>query len=199
VNSPRDFYAEPGEPIRPKLRALAQFVLRTGRITTGAGIRRHEASDGTAIVADLRAEPFMGFFSCRVKDKKKIIVGTGFVNGGTVPTIDEQPIDGIVDGKQGTIPELTIDEGPDDNLRSWICVRATPSADPDADSAFAYDIAHTSEGLLLDGRNDDEMRGWTAIAMLVWSSADVIARVMRVNYFNLRHHYDAEAKRHVFS
>lgn len=200
-----DFYARPGEPIRPKLRALATFVLAQGRLTTGAGIRRHESSNGTALVADLRPDAFTGFFSCRLKDQKKIIVGQGFINGSIVPTINGQPIDGIDDGKQRAIPELTISGPPDENLRSYICVRASP-LDPSSTSVnngqppstFSYDIIHTADGSLLDGKADSDQRGHHAIAMLVWSDATTIQRVVRVSYFNLDHSYDAEAKQHVF-
>jgi hypothetical protein len=196
MNSPSDFYAQPGEPIRPKLKALAHFVVSRSRLQTSAGIRKHEGLTGTSVVADLRSPGFGGFFGVVKKDVKSVTVRQGFVNGSIVPTINGVPCDGIVDGKQDEIPVHELESGPNADKRSWVCIRAVPAEVEGED--FTFEIADTNDGSLLTGKDDELKRGLYPIAMIIWADENEIRTIQRVSYFNLQHRYDEKSKRHTF-
>lgn len=201
MNSARDFYARPGEKIAPKLRALARFILAQRTVTSGAGIRRHQTKAGTALVADLNAPVFAGAFSVRVAESKATI-GHGTCNG-LVPTIEDVPIDGVIDGEQGKVPELDLSDGPDDSGRSWVTLAAVRNADYQAGASAAgeeylFEIAHVNDVAALDGRPDAEDRGHRPLALLLWSAGGRVQRVVRDVYFNQQHHWLAASRRHLF-
>lgn len=195
-----DFHARPGEAVGPKVRALARFILKQSNITlSGTGMRRHQYARGTQIVAEMPVASFGGSFTVTLKGSTICTVGLGTVDGATVPTINETPIDGMVDGKQQAVPELDITGGPNDDLRSWVCLRATPvDGAADDEAAFSFDVIHTNDDSRLDGRDDDQKRGLFPLAMLVWTSQEAVSRVVRHTWFDQRHSYDAEARLHDF-
>lgn len=195
-----DFQARPGEAVGPKVRALARFILKQANITLGGtGMRRHQYTRGTQIVADMPVASFGGSFTVTLKGSSSCTVGLGTVDGGTVPTIQDMPIDGMVDGKQQAIPELDITAGPNGDLRSWVCLRATPvDGAADGEAAFTFDVIHTNDDSLLDGRDDEQKRGLFPLAMLVWTNGTTVSRVVRHTHFDQRHTYDAEAHLHEF-
>jgi hypothetical protein len=194
MNSPADFYAAPGEAIRPKLKALALFVVSQSRLQTGASIRRHQSLNGTSVVADVRSPAFSGSFGVVKKDDNSVTVRQGFVNGSLVPTIDGVPCDGIVQGEQKEIPVHRLEAGPNKDQRSWVCVRAVPGEL----GVFSFEIADTDDGALLTGKDDELKSGLFPIAMLLWSAEGEIRTIQRVAYFNLQHSYDDKLKRHTF-
>lgn len=189
-----DFHVRPGQPVRAAVRRLARLVLRQKQITTGAGIRRHQTADGTAVVADLRGSPFAGAFTIRLQEKKATI-GHGTCNG-LVPTIEELPIDGVIDGVPGKVPVLDLSDGPNDDDRSWITLAAV--ADAENEGEFLFEIAHVIDPALLDGRPDEEDRGHHPLGMLVWTSAGLPQRVVRNVYFNQQHRFSKTSNRHLF-
>jgi hypothetical protein len=194
MNSAADFYAAPGEAIRPKLKALALFVVSQSRLQTGASIRRHQSLNGTSVVADVRSPAFSGFFGVIKKDDSSVTVRQGFVNGSIVPTINGVPCDGIVDGKQDEIPVHDLESGPNAENRSWVCIRAVPG---ELD-VFTFEIADTNDGSLLTGKDDELKRGLYPIAMIIWADENEIRTIQRVSYFNLQHRYEEKLKRHTF-
>ena len=194
-----DFYAKPGEPIRPRLIALAKFIAGDARTVSGAGIRRHQSKTGTTIVADFRPPPFGGFFGVAVLDDKAT-VSFGTVNT-IVPTINDVPIDGIDDkGKAGEIPTLKIEGTPTAEHRSWVAVRAVPSEDEEAASnGFVFEMTHTNDASLFQGNSDDDGAGHFPVAMLIWSEDnETLRQVRRVHYFCLQHSYDEATEKHVW-
>lgn len=189
MSTAQDFYAVPGEPIRPKLKALAQHIARMGGAQSGRGIRKHVYANGTSMVADPITSAFVGSFAVRMSGDA-VAVGYGTVND-VVPMIDGEPIDGInAEGEQGAIPTLAIEGGPNKQLRSWICIEVLYD---EANEAISED----DESLIITHRNDlpveqeaaaagDPLRIIKPLAMLVWQNEDVVSRVRQITYFDQR-------------
>lgn len=189
MSDARQFYATPGEPIRPKLQALAKHIASTGGVQSGRGIRRHVYGNGSSIVADADGSAFVGAFSVRVV-ADKATVGIGTVED-VIPRINDTPIDGInAQGEQGVTPELSIVEGPNPELRSWICVEVLWSAE-------SKGIAEVEEALIITHRNDlpvvqpaaikgVPLRIIKPLAMLIWQSESVVGRVRQITFFDQR-------------
>lgn len=189
MSTARDFYATPGEPIRPKLAALAKHISSMGGVQSGRGIRKHVYKYGTSMVSDPATSAFVGAFAVRMSGDA-VTVGHGTVDD-VVPKIDGDPIDGInAEGEQGSIPSLVIEDGPNEQLRSWVCVEVL------------YDeakkgIAEDDESLIITHRNDlpvkqeaaatgDPLRIIKPLAMLVWQTDSVVSRVRQITFFDQR-------------
>lgn len=189
MSTARDFYAMPGEPIRPKLRALANHIARTGGVQSGRGIRKHVYGNGTSMVVDPQSSAFVGAFAVRVSGGMAT-VGTGTVNE-VVPTIDGEQIDGVnAEGTLGKVPSLSIEDGPNAQLRSWVCVEALYDAETGG-------IAEADDSLIVTHRADlpvakeqaiagEPQRIIKPLAILVWQSEDVVSRVRQITYFDQR-------------
>ena len=196
----RDFHVRPGDSIARAIRALAAHILREARLTTGAGVRRHQTAEGSHIVADARSPAFGGSFTVAMRGARACTVGHGTVNGAVVPVINGVPVDGVIQGRALPPPVLALASAPDAARRSWVCLRATPAPDAAAMDGreCLYEIAHITDASLLDGRDDDMGRGHHPLAMLVWADAASVSRVVRAAYFNVRHTRDAVARVHSF-
>lgn len=195
-----NFHARAGERVIPKLNALARFILGASNINlSGTGLRRHKGQRGTQIVADMQGASFGGAFPVTLRGSQACMIGLGTVNGATIPTINGVPINGMIEGKQEAVPELEIEGGPNDELRSWVCLRATPKEGEGDKVEFEYEAIHTNDDARLDGSEDDQKRGFFPLAMLIWSGDSEVSRVVRNTWFNQRHSYDEKAKWHNWS
>ena len=199
--SPEDFYARPHEKVRPKLAALARYVLGQARLTSGQGVRVHQYENGKSVVADPSGPSFIPHLKVSYSGDMKITVGAGLV-AMQIPRINRVRIDGSKpDGKSVERPSLKIDAPPSGALASWVCVQVT--VDPktgvvlkEEDDPSAVEIVHlhSNERFANGYSPDDELfRGVHPLAMIVWRNAKQIGRLHQVVMHDLQHAYKLPA------
>lgn len=174
------------------------------RLTTSGPIRVHYDTRGRAhIVADIPSRPFTGAFRVRKADASSVRVGFGTVHG-RVPTLNGEPL------HAKRLPKLKLDEGPNADLLSWICVRVTVDLESglmDPDNADAATIVHVNDYSLIDvnglAPDDGQGNGLCALATIVWRDAKTPRQIYQFMHFNPRHSFKAgsEGERgfHIFA
>jgi hypothetical protein len=167
------------------LELCANLVRSFGVVKKGSGIRIHTYPDGINIVADAQRTSYVGRFSVRTSGLS-CTLSPGMVDG-LAPNIGDKPIDGIKNGELGEIPTLSLDAGPNADLRSWVVIRAKvdPKAELpmlDKEDPEALQIEHTSD---LDQELPPGV-GQRVVAMLAWKDKGTISRVHQVLYFDQR-------------
>lgn len=178
-----------GDPITRQLwngllDLCAALVKSFSEFSSGTGVRIHRYPQGINVVADRGSSAFRGAFSVRVAGLEAV-VGLGTVSD-IVPAVGDVRID----AKE--LPKLKIDGGPNEQLRSWIAVRAAvdPSADDpklNPEDPAALQIIHTNDlSLAVDGSPLPPGVALEALAMLIWSDTKTISRVHQIVYFNQR-------------
>lgn len=185
----RDLYVRPGEPVLPAWKRLLEWA-KQFRLFAGRGVRLQRTPNGTYVIADLKSNPWNHPFKVRLADREAAI-GFGTVQD-VVPRIAGKRLDGIDEkGREGEVPILKIEEGPNDELRSWIVVEVR--VDPESGEIDAED----EEALII--RHVDELRSSTPevgrhpLAMLVWApNGTEIIRTRQITHFHLRHLFVAQ-------
>jgi hypothetical protein len=165
------------------LELCRELVRSFGVVTKGSGIRIHQYPQGINIVADSQRSSFVGRFSVR-NSGLSATIGPGLVDG-LMPNIGSKPIDGIQNGKTGEIPTLDLKEGPNSDLRSWVCIRAQVDAESerpalDKEEPSSLQIVHVSD-LNAELPPGVALR---VVAMLVWRDESTLSRVHQVLYFD---------------
>jgi hypothetical protein len=185
---PEDFYAAEGEPIRPKLRRLVDFVLASSKLTVAGAARVHQYREGRAVVMDPQATPFGGSFQVRVSGAREVTLGKGLVNG-LVPRLHGRTIDGLDDNgkphKEG-VPRLELD-GPGDNLRSYVALRGAvdhATGEMDAEDKEAVTVVHVTELA-----RESEFAELRPVAEVQWVDRKRVKRVRRIVYFDQQFRY----------
>ena len=160
----------------------------TPSISTAGPIRVHQDFTGdTHVVADIPAPPFRGAFRVLMATNKQVRVSLGTVEG-RVPTCDGVSLD------EKKLPLLSLDEGPNEELLSWVCLRVTvdlASGVMDPKNAEAAQIVHVSDyslisqgGFCLD---DGKGNGHFPLALLVWEDKERVRRIVQNTWFNRSH------------
>jgi hypothetical protein len=163
-------------------------------LSLGPGLRSHRSREGLSIVADIPSQNFRGSFPVRRSGADAVGVGYGRCNN-VVPVIDHVPIDGLVAGIQKSVPTLSLREGPNKALESWIMLQV--SVDPktglvDPKNPDAYTIIHSNErikrsnGLILD---DGKGNGRFELALILWNEDQTVKRIVQNPFSDLGHHF----------
>lgn len=160
-------------------------------IQLGAGIRQHVSDEGRVLIADPPTPDYRGSFWVTRSGFASVRVGSGRCDK-QVPLIDDQPIDGMKRGVQGPVPELQLDDGPNENFESWIMLDV--EVDLSTGFAKAYTVVHSnvpvlrSNGLILD---DGLGHGRREIALVLWNQEGTVKRIIQDLYFDQTHSFKA--------
>lgn len=172
--------------------------MRHDDMTQSGPVRLHRSREGLAVVADLPRPSFAGAFRVRQSGAASVRVGLGTIEQ-IIPTLRGVPLDGKdAKGNDVRVPDLELDEGPNDELRSWVFlqVRVYPESGllmgVDAGEDDAPQVVHGNDlkARYQNGfsRDDGEGRGWLPLAMLVWGEDErTVQRVIQNVYFHQRH------------
>jgi len=191
-----DLKVRRGDPIEPFVKRLLKELPILFRFFTGRGVRFNRTPNGIIVVADLRRNAWDHPFKVAIGENTAT-VGNGSVNN-LIPQIGGVGIDGLDDdGNDVPSPQLKITGGPNDELRSWVCVQAkvdlkTGVMNPKDKTALT--IIHTDS---LDPRageggfpDNGEGTGLQPLAMLVWNEdKSSVRRVFQITHHNLGHRY----------
>jgi len=187
--------AKPGELIAPKWEQLLRYLRRLTQLRRGNGVRIKAGPDGTSVVSDARAVRFVPHFAVRIGRADEVHVRLGLVNG-QVPTLDGVRIDGLTEDGQPSpkpVPALSIKEGADDSLRSWVCI--VVQIDPATGEWIEKEplkIEHRADvpARLRNGYSMDEKgTGIYPLALLVWRDRKTLGRIHQVTMHDLQHAY----------
>lgn len=192
------FKVKPGDPIPPAWEKLRAYVEALPEITAGSGVRITRSSRQTIVVADPDTTAFTPRFRVTVAGTKaKVGLGT---LGNRAPLVAGVGLDGKTpDGKVIAVPPLSLDEGPNEELRSWVCLDVrvdlkTGQIDPEIKDNL--NITHRKDiasrfrnGFCMD---DGQGNGFLPLAMLVWRDKATVGRVIQNVYFNQAHHFKSK-------
>lgn len=152
-----------------------------GDVSAGKGVRLHRYPHGINIVADTGTATFAGAFTVRAAGLK-VTIGTGTLNA-VVPTIRAAPIDGLVDGKQQTIPTLDVSY-PGETKRSFVCLRVkVDAAQLIADEPDAITVVHRAS---MPAADEPAEIGLHVVAVLQWSNTKAFS-IRQVLYHDQQH------------
>jgi hypothetical protein len=138
----------------------------------------------------LKDEYGTGFFLRAAPQPAQSFVGAFYVSGGTegltvglgladgqIPTLQGKLIDGS--DADGEIPTLRPDDGPNEEMRSWVCLEAFAEGES---KQLREELP-----LILTHRNQltaEAGQGILPLAMLQWSDATRISGIYQAVYFN---------------
>jgi hypothetical protein len=158
-------------------------------ITTAGPIRMHtEANGDVHVVADLPTPQFRGAFRVLKAGTNAVRVTLGSVEG-RIPYIGSEPL------HAARLPMLKLDEGPNDDLLSWVALKVaieptTGLMNPDQDDAAQ--VVHISDHALLSENGlapDVNGSGYHSLALLVWRSRTSVQHIVQDTWFNQRHSF----------
>jgi hypothetical protein len=138
----------------------------------------------------LKDEYGTGFFLRAVPPPAQSFIGAFYVNGGTegltvglgladgkIPTLQGKLIDGS--DANGEIPTLKPEDGPNEEMRSWVCLEAfTDVEGKQLREELPLIITHRNQ------LNAEAGQGILPLALLQWSDDARISGVFQVVYFN---------------
>lgn len=194
---PEDFYAREGEPVAPKLLALARAVLEEARLQF-SGARESRTRLGRIVTFEPETVAFSGSFHVAIAGKELVSVSPGLVNG-RMPMIDGVFLDGTDengDPAPNGIPRLVCASGPGERRRSYVGIRlkldaealAMDEADPEA-----LVMAHRGDlpaGFTEGGAPDEGGTAFWPVAQLTWDESGLrIVRVRQISYFDKTHRF----------
>lgn len=189
------FKVKPGDPIQPAWDKLRAYVESLPEITAGNGVRITRTSRQTLVVAEAESTSFLPRFRVTVSGgKAKLGLGT---LGQRVPLLAGVGLDGQTpEGKSIPVPLLALDDGPNAELRSWVCLEVRvdlkagqidPKQKDNLNITHRNDIASRfRNGFCVD---DGKGHGFLPLAMLVWRDKGTVGRVIQNVYFNQAHHF----------
>jgi hypothetical protein len=175
---------------------------RGNKLTRTGSLRVHQDARGDLhVVADVTGRRFGGAFPVRMAAADEVAVGLGTVEGLT-PRLQQVPLDGV-DGKKAVrVPNLPLKEGPNAELRSWVCLRvqvdlavatAQTAAAEQRPLLLGAEIVHLNDlaKVFANGVSPDDGagHGYFPIAMIVWRDKEIVKRLVRNTYFNQRHSF----------
>lgn len=166
-----------------------------GVLTTG-GTRVHRGYDGREhVVSDRTPSPYIGAFRCALAGSLQVRVGLGTVEGYT-PKLNDVPLDGVVGKSTVPVPLLELEDGPNQDLRSWILLRFRVDLEtglPDPEDEDLATIIHGNDlrAVFSNGvsPDDGEGHGHCPLAMIVWRDKETVQRIVQNTYFQLRHSF----------
>lgn len=183
-----DLKVKRGDAIQPFVEKLLKFLPQlTKPYTTSKDIRLMHTPKGVNVVAQLRPSTFTPVFQPALK-KLEASIGVGYVQTSNKlhqPTIDDIPLDGLVDGEQKPVPRVKLKSGPNKELRSWLVLQVTHQKDPNQKIKDVITIIHASS---LEPPSPEI--GWQALSMLVWKDSQTVDRVIPIVMHNLEHHFE---------
>lgn len=198
---PADFRVpdvRPGDAILPAWREL-QREEQAARVQLGRSARRMRTPMGTAITFDAPAQQWPHPFKASLAGSK-ISVRPGVVSNLT------PGINGVALDDDKATPQLVIEGGPNDELRSFVCIRALVAEELGAIDPMdktALSMLHVPD--ITTAAAEDEagvLAGWHAIAMLKWSDTKTVRQIFQITHHNLQHKFYAatstRAAQHVF-
>lgn len=179
----RKLYARAGEAVTAKkwnaLMSYIESLLNALSSLIGPDLLKDEyGTTGFFLrAAPQPAQPFVGsFFVSGGIDS--LTVGLGMVDA-IMPTIRGKAVDGS--GDNGQIPTLDASGGPNEKLRSWVCLEAF--ADPET-LALREELP-----VIVTHRTDLTAESGKAVlplALLQWSDRTAISGIHQIVYFNLK-------------
>ena len=194
------FKVKPGDPIEPAWEKLRSYIEALPEMTAGNGVRITRTSRQTLVVADPDPSAFMPRFRVTVAGRNAK-VGLGTLDN-RAPLLGGVGLDGKTpDGKTIAVPTLLLDGGPNEELRSWVCLdvrvdlksgQIDPKLKDNINITHRNDIASRfRNGFCVD---DGKGGGFLPLAMLVWRDKDAVGRVIQNVYFNQAHHFKPKGK-----
>jgi hypothetical protein len=199
----QDLYIQPGEKLIVYLRRLFQWAKSFELFKADPRVRLNVIPGHGTFISIAPSEDgakFIGAFNCAL-EAGEIKVGEGLVNATLVPVINGVRLDGRTSAnKTVTTPRLKIKEGPNADLRSWVCLAAHVGKDGKLDTKSttppALEIVHRKDfDQLLPGQDVNGI-GLEALAMIVWSDKATPQRVIQITLHHLKHEF--RNKRHFF-
>lgn len=150
----------------------------------GPGLVKDESGSGFFLRAETSAASFAGSFAVSLSGDEATI-GTGTVENIT-PWIGSKKIDDADDQ-----PKLKLSDGPNDDLRSWACIRVAidPEAekltiDPEDEESLV--IIHANDLEEAAKQEEGQASVILPIAMFIWSDKSTTSAVHQIVYFNQR-------------
>jgi hypothetical protein len=189
--SPRDFYAEDGEPVEPVLRRFVRYVLRESRVTVQGPARVLSTRMGKQVIYEPTPEVFPGSFQVRKIGGTTLSISEGLV-GGLVPYLDGKRLDGL-DEDGNPLPEgkpVLECTAPETGDRTYVLLWARHNENGEMDESLATqdpdiassDIVHYSDPKLPEGMRGD---GFVArlVAVIYWRDEQIV-RLRQVVWYD---------------
>lgn len=152
---------------------------------------------GTLISADVEGNGYVGAFPCSLMNETEAIVGEGYVNN-LIATIDGIGLDGKdKNGNEVDVPKVKLDGGPNEKLRSWLCVqveidpKTRQMLDP-KEHENVITIIHTNAldpGHKDGGSPDQNHLGREPIAVIKWGDGATPVAIHQHALHDLHHRF----------
>jgi len=177
--SPRDFYAEDGEPVEPALRRFVRYVLRESRVTVQGPARVLSTRMGKQVIYEPTPEVFPGSFQVRKIGGTTLSISEGLV-GGLVPYLDEVRLDGLDEKGEPLTKGKPVLEctAPETGDRTYVLLWARHTDAGDVDETIPQDsgdpaayLVHAEE--LPPGMRADD-RVARLVAVVYWRSEQIL-------------------------
>ncbi|WP_156345493.1 hypothetical protein [Verrucomicrobium spinosum] len=160
-------------------------------------------------MADLATPGYLGAFKVAMAGAAAVRVGLGLIEN-IVPKLRRVPLDGRDSkGRRVSVPVLKVEDGPNKDLQSWVCLKVTVDklGVIDAKAEIPVDVVHLNDltGKFANGFSvDQDGVGYLPIALLLWRDQRRLFKVVQNVYFNQRHSFAPPEKDggkgwHVFS
>lgn len=175
---------QPGEPILPAWQKLKTAV-HGSQVHGSRLLRRRQMPSGTALTVDARGQTWPHPFKCSLAGQA-VAVRAGRV-AGIVPRINGIDLEGYDEAGElaGTPPTVPLLGGPDDRLRSYICIELAvdeTTGQVAEDDPDALTVTHRASF-----ESDDPLRGLMPLAEIVWRDEKTPERIFQIVLHNLQH------------